>query len=192
MENKVQYGLSKAHYAPLKVSEGGVITFEKPIPLLGAVSIELSPTGDKSVKYADNIPFYTMFANNGYEANLVLTNIPDDFAAYALGEEKEVESGIITEKADSKNGEFALLFQFEGDVKATRHVLYKCTCSRPTIASQTTEESVEFGESELTLTVSPIELDGELIVKRKTSTTTPEDAYNKWYTEVFRKTVPGV
>ena len=102
-----------------------------------------------------------------------------------LQEEKD-SNGVLIERADATESVyFALLFEFDGDVNAIRHVLYNCTASRPTIESATKEASVEPGTETLRVTADPRE-DG--LVKARTGDETTTATYNNWYKNVY---VPG-
>ena len=81
---------------------------------------------------------------------------------------------------------FALLFEFDGDERAIRHVMYNCTASRPSIESSTKEETIEPGTETLSLTADPRE-DG--LVKSRTGDTTGAAIYDGWYESVY---VPAV
>lgn len=186
-ENKVEFGLSNVHYATYTETEGTVV-FDTPKPIPGAVSMTSDPVGESTPFYADNMVYYMSRANQGYEATLSIARIPQQFAIDALGEELDETDGVLTEIADAQGKPFALLFQFEGDQKAVRHVMYNCEAARPSIAGNTKEESTEVTPSELTLTASPIKLDNKLIVKTKTTDTTTETVYESWYVDVYRKT----
>ena len=187
-ENKVQFGLSKAAFAPYTVV-GDVVTFETPIMIPGAVSLTLDPRGELTEFYADNILYYVASSNQGYDATLEIATIPEQFAVDALGEVLDATDGVMTEVADAQGKPFAFLFQFEGDVKATRHVMFNCTANRPSISSSTKTTSTEPGTSELTLVSSPIEIDGKLLVKTKTTAATNDAIYNAWYSDVYQPTV---
>lgn len=186
-ENKVEFGLSNVHYATYTETDGTVV-FDTPKPIPGAVSMTSEPVGESTPFYADNMVYYMSRANQGYEATLSIARIPQQFAIDALGEELDETDGVLTEIADAQGKPFALLFQFEGDQKAVRHVMYSCEAARPSIAGSTKEESTEVTPSELTLTASPIKLNDKLIVKTKTTDTTTEAVYNSWYETVYRKT----
>lgn len=186
-ENKVEFGLSNVHYATYTETDGTVV-FDTPKPIPGAVSMTSDPVGESTPFYADNMVYYMSRANQGYEATLSIARIPQQFAIDALGEELDETDGVLTEIADAQGKPFALLFQFEGDQKAVRHVMYNCEAARPSIAGNTKEESTEVTPSELTLTASPIKLDNKLIVKTKTTDTTTEAVYDSWYETVYRKT----
>lgn len=191
-ENKVEFGLSNVHYAPYTI-ENDEIIFEKPIPIAGAVSITSDPIGEATKFYADNMVYYVVNSNQGYEATLSIALIPQQFAIDALGEELDSTDGVINELANVQGKPFSLLFQFEGDQKATRHILYNCTANRPSISGNTKEEGTEVTPNELTLTASPIKIGDKLMVKTKTTSTTNETIYKNWFEKVYQKsaTVEG-
>ena len=89
------------------------------------------------------------------------------------------------EDASAQGEKFALLFEFDGDVKKIRHVLYSCTAARPGIESATNEDEIEVKTETLSITASP--LTGGY-VKARTSDTTTETAYNNWYKSVYMPT----
>lgn len=140
MANKVKFGLSNCYYAVLDEDAG---TYGTPVRLPGAVNLSLDQQGETNKFRADNIDYYTSISNNGYQGDLELALVPASFLTDVMGELTDSASGIKYEVADAKLKPFALLFQFEGDEKATRHVLYYCKATRPTLASQTTEETIE-------------------------------------------------
>ncbi|PEU35656.1 phage tail protein, partial [Bacillus cereus] len=99
--------------------------------------------------------------------------------------------GVLNELADAKGKSFALLFEFDGDVRATRHVMFNCSASRPTLASKTKTNSAEPNTNELKFVSSPIDINGKRMVKTKTTTKSKTDIYNNWYKKVYTK-VPAL
>lgn len=92
-------------------------------------------------------------------------------------------NGVLIEKStNAENVKFALLFEFDGDVKAIRHVLYKCTASRPSIESETKEDTIEPGTEKLTITADP-RSDG--LVKARTGDDIDSTTYQNWYQNVY-------
>lgn len=182
MGNKVKYNLKNVHAAKLKKDTSGAFTYESPKAIPGAVSISLDAEGESNPFYADGIVYFRSTANNGYSGDLEIALIPEWFRTEILKEELD-KNGVLVEKANvSETEKFALLFEFDGDVNAIRHVLYNCSASRPSIESETKEDTIEPGTETLSLTADPRE-DG--LVKSRTGDTTSADTYANWYKNVY-------
>lgn len=180
-KNKVKFNICNVHYAPITVGENGIVTFATPVAMPGAVSISLDPTGEPESFYADGIEYYTINNNQGYEGDLELAMIPEDFRTDILKEEAD-SNKVLVENANSETGSFALLFEFDGDVKKIRHVMYNCSASRPTIESKTNEEDKEVQTETLTVKARPM---ANGYVKAKTGDSTTETVYSNWYKAVY-------
>ncbi len=189
MSNKVKYNLKNVHAAKLTetVTEGVTsYSYATPQAIPGAVSITLDAEGDSSPFYADGIVYFRSYANNGYSGDLEIALIPEWFRTEILKEVLDT-NGILVEKADhAESVKFALLFEFDGDERAIRHVMYNCSASRPSIESSTKEETIEPGTETLPLTADPRE-DG--LVKSRIGDTTAKATYDGWYQSVY---VPAV
>lgn len=185
MGNKVKYNLKNVHAAKLTESVvDGVAkyTYTAPQAIPGAVSISLDAEGDSSPFYADGIVYFRSVANNGYSGELEIALIPEWFRTDILQETLD-SNGVLVEKSDhAESVKFALLFEFDGDVRAIRHVMYNCTASRPSIESETKEDTIEPGTEKLSLTADPRE-DG--LVKSRTGDTTSAETYQNWYKSVY-------
>lgn len=189
MGNKVKYNLKNVHAAKLTTETVDGVTsykYETPKAIPGAVSISLDAEGDTNPFYADGIVYFRSVANNGYSGDLEIALIPEWFRTEILREQLD-KNGVLVERSDfAQTEKFALLFEFDGDARAIRHVMYNCTASRPSIESETKEESIEPGTEKLTLKADPRE-DG--LVKSRTGDTTDANAYANWYKTVY---VPAV
>jgi len=181
-KNKVKFNVCNVHYAPITVAEDGNVTFETPVPMPGAVSISLDPTGEPESFYADGIEYYVINNNQGYDGDLELAMIPESFRTDILKEEAD-NNQVLVENANSETGSFALLFEFDGDVRKIRHVMYNCSASRPTIASKTNEENKEVQTETLTVKARPM---ANGFVKAKTGDSTTAEVYNNWYKTVYQ------
>lgn len=180
-ENKVEFGLRNAYYAPITEGEGGSISYGTPVRIPGAVSLTIDPSGDLIRFKADDIDYYTNPNNQGYEGNLNLARVTDKFREDILGETL-TEGGVLVENADAQTKRFALLFEFQGDKKAIRHVLYYCSANRPTEASQT-KDGGDPNTTDLSIVASP--RPDNSIVKAKTTPGVTDAIYNAWYTKVY-------
>ena len=188
-ENKIKYGLKSVYYAKATIDSSGAATYGTPVALPGAVSLSLSPQGDTNDFYADNITYWTSVANNGYEGDLELARIPDEFKEKILGYIKS-EKNVLVEDVNASPVHFALLFQFEGDQKATRHVMYNCTATRAEASGETKGESIEPQTETVTINaksiyVSTLGTGGKDIVKGETYQSTDTTTYNTWFSTVY-------
>jgi len=187
MSNKIKYGLKNVHYAPIteEVLEGVTkITFGKPILIAGAVNLALSPVGDTTPFYADNMEYFTAIANNGYDGTVEMAIIPDSFKVTVLKEVVDANK-VQFEESDKQPAPFAMLFEFEGDIKATRHLMYNCKAARPSIESSTKGQGIE--PKTETLNLSCRLMPGTNIVKAKTTAETEAITYDGWYGAVYLK-----
>ena len=183
-KNKVKFNICNVHYAPITVAEDGTVAFATPVQMPGAVSISLDPTGEPESFYADGIEYYVINNNQGYDGDLELAMIPESFRTDILKETADANN-VLVENANSETGSFALLFEFDGDIRKIRHVMYNCSASRPTIESKTNEEDKEVQTETLTIKARPM-ADG--YVKAKTGDKTTDTVYNNWYKSVYQPT----
>ena len=179
--NKVKFNLKNAHYALLSIAEDGTVSYAVPTPMPGSVSISLDANCEPENFYADGVAYYVINNNMGYDGDLELAMIPESFRTDILKESLD-NNNVLVEDATAETEAFALLFEFDGDVKQIRHVLYNCTAARPTIESSTNEEEIEVKTETLSIKAAP--LSGGF-VKARTSDTTSEAAYEGWYSAVY-------
>lgn len=181
--NKVKYGLKNAHYALLTIAEDGTVTYGKPIPIPGSVSLTMDAQGDTSTFYADNMAYFVTAANDGYSGTFEAALIPDQFRQDVLHETMDEAAQVLVENINNQTSPFALLFEFDGDKKATRHVLYNCTCTRPSVSGGTTNNTKEPSTETMNLTASPLP-NGN--TKARTTVDTPAAQYAGWYDAVWQ------
>lgn len=196
-EAKVFYGLSNVHYAKITESvdaDTGVVTtsYGTPKAWPGAVNIQLDPSGNPTFFSADNIAYYALANNRGYEGDFECAMIPEDVQVDALGATVD-DNGLIVETDKDQVSYFALLFEFETDQTARRYCFYKvCLAQRPSVASETVDvnsdlavktEKVKFRAVPQTSVVNVDGVDKHL-VKAATGKSTTAAAYASWYSAV--------
>ena len=184
-KNKVKYNLKNAHYAMLSIGENGAVSYGTPTAMPGSVSISLDANGEPENFYADGEAYYVINNNMGYNGDLELAMIPESFRTDALKEQLD-DKGVLIENAQVELAAFALLFEFDGDQRHIRHVLYNCSASRPGIEGKTNEESRDVQTEKLTIKAAPL---ANGMVKAKTGDTTDATVYNDWYKAVYMPTV---
>lgn len=181
MSNIVKFNICNVHYALFDKTEEGVIKYKPPVAMPGAVSISLEPNGEPESFYADGIEYYTISNNMGYDGDLEIALIPESFRIDVLMEKSD-SNKVLIESSHVETANFALLFEFDGDQKKIRHIMYNCSAARPTLEGQTNEESREVQPETLTVQARPLP-NGN--VKARTGDSTTKAAYDAWYQAVY-------
>ena len=184
-KNKVKFNICNVHYALITVDEDGEVTFGTPVAMPGAVSLSLEPNGEPSNFYADGYAYYTISNNMGYEGDLELAMVPESFRTDVLKESLD-DNSVLVESANVETANYALLFEYDGEVKKFRHVLYNCSAARPNIESATNEEEIEVQTETLAITAAPL---ANGYVKARTGDSTTDTVYTGWYSSVYMPTV---
>lgn len=190
--NKVKYGLKNVHYAlvteTVSTDGTGAITssYGSLKALAGAVSLSMSSSASRSVFRADNEDYFVSYGQGGYEGTLEVARVNEDFLKDVLALKEDTDK-ILVEDSDAFKtvNYFALVFEFDGDQRETKHCLYKCSASRPDIASQTTGEggSTDPQTESLSITAVPrADADKYIHIQTQESTSTAVSA--AWYTAV--------
>ena len=179
--NKVHYDLTNVHIAPM-TKTGENPEWGTPTRIYGAISMDLAAQGETTKLRADGMDYYVCKANNGYEGDLNLAMVTDWIRINILGDKLSETDKVLIENALSEGKPFAMMFEFLGDQKNRRHVLYNCVAGRPNIKGENKDNPKAPDTETLSLTASPL-ADGK--VKASTTEATPEETYNAWNTKVW-------
>lgn len=181
--NKVKFGLKNAHYALLTIQEDGTVSFGTPVAIPGSVSLTMDAQGDTETFYADDMAYYVSAANDGYSGTFEVALIPESFRTDVLHEQLDENDQVLVENINNQTSPFALLFEFNGDQRATRHVLYNCTCTRPSVSGSTTNKTKTPTTETMNLTASPLPSGN---IKARTTANTPAAKFAGWYDAVWQ------
>lgn len=191
-ENKVKFGLKNVHYAlvteTVATDGSGAITstYGSLKALAGAVSLSMSSSASKSVFRADNSDYYISYGEGGYEGDLEVARVNEDFLKDVLGYVEDDDKILVEAGSAFKTTNyFALVFEFDGDAQATKHCLYKCSASRPDIASQTTGENGSTDPQTETITITAVpRADNDKYIHLQTQDSTTTAVIEAWYSAV--------
>ena len=164
-KNKVRFGLKNVHVCSI-TEDAGAITYGTPVAWKGAKSLTLDPEGDTNTYYADNTAYFATNTNNGYSGSLEMSEIPEEIEKMIFNV-VTTEEGNLAEDANLLPNNVALMFQFEGDVNATKYIFYKVVFSRPNIEGETKEESTDPKTTSMDITAIPVEKDDHQWVRSK-------------------------
>ena len=187
MGEKIKYGVCNVHCAPATIASTGAATYGTVFDMPGCVSITLDQESEKTVFYADNIEYWIGMNNHGYSGSIEFAVIPDKFKTDILGYLVD-NKGVLLEDADAPIQHFALMFEFNTDIKARRHVLYNCICSRPSVSGTTKEENITPQTESLDLEVGTVYNSAlsKNLVKANSMEGTDTTTYEGWYSAVYQ------
>lgn len=184
MSNKVKYGLNNTHYAVVTEANGAA-SYGAPKPWPGAVSLTLSAAGENVTFYADDHAYFEENTNNGYEGSIEMALIPDAFRTDVLGDIID-SNGALIENANAKPKKFALMYEFDGDAKKTRHVLYSVLPIRPNLEGSTRTNTKEPKTETMNISARPA-LDTSDV---KAKVNQDDAGYDAFFTAVYLKNAP--
>lgn len=185
MANKVKFGLSNVHIAPITAASANGFTYDTPFALPGAVNLTLDPEGESADFFGDNVKYFSEYANQGYAGSLEIAMINDDFRTKILGETVD-SNGAMIESTDDTIKDFALGFQIDGDKANRKFWFYNVSAQRPSTTGQTIETSKEPTTDTLNITASARISDNKVRVfmEKSDDNTT---AYNSFFGSVYEK-----
>lgn len=187
MANKVKFGLSNVHIAPITSQTEEGITYGTIFKIPGAVNLTLDPAGDETNFAADNNPkYFKDYANQGYSGSLEIALIVDAFRTQILGMSQDSNGAIIENEKDTIK-DFALGFQINGDTSNRKYWFYNVSAQRPSTSSKTTENSKEPSTDTLNITASPRLHDKSIKVDLEPNENNAS-VYNSFFETVYEKT----
>lgn len=189
MANKVKFGLSEVHIAPITAVSDNSYTYGTIFTIPGAVNLTLDIAGDTEDFYADNIKYFTESANQGYTGSLEMALFNEDFRTKILNEIKDSNGALIEDATKSLNS-FALGFQIDGDKTNKRYWYYNVTPERPANSAATIESSKTPQTETINITAAPRATD-KLVKAVMEKTDDNTTAYNGFFTSVYEANISG-
>ena len=147
---KIKYGLSDVHIA-LRHENDGVVTYDTPVRLPGAVNFSVERNTEKINFYADNVVYHSIAVKSSITGDLELADIANSILTKYLGYKEATEGGIL-ETSDGTMPEFALLFKVQTDTDGRKFAFYNCTAAESNEEYKTMEENVDPTTSTLAIT----------------------------------------
>lgn len=181
--NKVHYDLTNVHMAVMTTTGENPSwgAFQR---IYGAISMDLAAQGETVKLRADGMDYYVCKSNNGYEGDLNLAMVTDWIRINILGETLSETDKVLIESALAEGNPFAMAFEFLGDKKNRRHLMYNIVAGRPNIKGENKDNQKEPDTETLSITASPL-ANGH--VKASTTEDTPATVYDNWYKGVWTK-----
>lgn len=183
-KNKVKFNLKNVHYAPITINDDGTITFATPKHIPGACSFTMDAQGSEEKFIADGVLYYASYSNEGYSGTLTMALIPEEFRKDILGDVEDQTDHVLVEYANAETKPFALLYEIDGDQKATRRLLYYCTVSQP--GENANGQAPRTPQPEdMKLTAAPL-ADGR--TRARTLANTTDAVFADWFKKVWEPT----
>lgn len=151
MANKVKFGLSNIHIAARTESDLGVISYETPVALSGAVGLTMTRASEKATFRADNVDYFTRYISSSREGSMEIADIPDWFKTGFLGYKAASDDKLV--ETNAQGGAFAILFQVETDLGNKKYCIYNVQAVQADEEHKTTEAN-DLGVQTSTLNIT--------------------------------------
>ena len=178
-------GFKNIHVAKV-VSDG---TYQAPVLITGAKSIEAELAYENVQFYADNAIDYSDYIFSGGEGTLTVAGLSMDEYQTLFG--STVTDGGVLVKSNDIAPELAILFERNklGTSEKVYYALYACKFAPPAISAQTLEGGIEEETVELSFTVREL-ADGEVFYMVDSETHAGVKA-DEWYASVQKAGAPA-
>lgn len=154
MANKVIFGLENVHVGTYTVDPSTqAVTLGTPLHIAGAVNMSLESDSEETVFWADNVKYYTTYADNGLTGELEMAMFPDIFKTQFMNY-VELTGGGLAQVKGQQNKDVYIAFEASGDAEKRRCILYNVALGQITREYATTTESKEPQTATLPFTVS--------------------------------------
>lgn len=181
--DKVKYGIEKVCFAKLTYDEEKEkYTYGTIHKWPGCTSMTLPAAGENTTIYADNIAYYIIDVNQGYDGSLESYSMPEAFETDVLAFVKN-KDGVMIEDASRSGSEFVVFGQFLGSESPKRFILYRCKATRPDFGGKTKTETATPETISTKIKVMPRENDH--VVKATCRLIDNAELFNKWLDEVY-------
>lgn len=186
---RIRFGVKNVHAAFMTSESDAKPVYDDPISIPGAKSFSAEANSENFTENADDIDWYTEDVNNGYNITLDFedTAEADAFLAEALGQDKDEDTGMVTESSSDEAKTFALMGEFTlkggqpTEAKGKRFCFYNCKASRPTISGETKAgTTITAATNSVSITSLPREYDGRV----KSTAVSTDSCYSTWFDAV--------
>ena len=182
---KVRYGVRNCHYATATHTAAGSV-FGPLKPWEGMSAISLPPVGTPLKVFGDDVTWFTVSVNQGYDGNITAHQVPNDYRINHMGEYKD-ENGVMVERSSAQPLTHAIVGEFqtadEMSVNPKRWALYNCTAGRADFSGTTKTDSIEVASYSIPITVAPTPADE--LVKATILKSDNEAIFNSWLSSVY-------
>lgn len=181
--DKVKYGIENVRFAKLTYNEDTEkYTHGEIHKWPGCTSMTLPAAGENTTIYADNIAYYIIDVNQGYDGTLEAYSLPEKFETDVLGVVKN-KDGVMIEDASRSGSEFVVFGQFLGSESPKRFILYRCKATRPDFGGKTKTETATPETISTKIKVMPRENDH--VVKATCRQIDNKEVFDNWFNEVY-------
>ena len=192
--DKVEFGLCNIVYAVVEEDENGNIEYDTPKSFLQqgcyGINVALAPVGESNEKYGDNVVVIAENENQGYDGDLQMTRISDDFKVDVLGYTRDANGGVL-EKADAKPKKFALGFEVDGDKTKRRTWYYYVSANRPNDEHATNQASRTYSDPTMSIMARPRPTD-KAVKFTLPKTTENQEVFDSFFDDVYEAVQPSL
>jgi len=140
--NKVEFGISNLHVGTFTEGTGGTVTMGAPYHQKGAIGFTPEQDSENNTAYADNIAYWSEYAEGPFEGDLTVMLFDEDFKTRFLGYVTTSKGGIGQVKNPVKPSVY-VAFEVLGDAEKRRVIFYNCSLGTINREYNTVEDTKE-------------------------------------------------